>query len=95
MGIVVVYSELDMKNKILRLNMHVQTDEKVAVSCDEITGIHGIGNDVDEALVDLIDIFDDYYEELKNSQGGLSDHLQKEFELMDNSRFVFCIVWAG
>ena len=84
-----------MKNKILRLNMHIQTDEQVVVLCDEILGIHGMGNDVDKALVNLIDIFDDYYEELKNSQGKLSDDLQKEFDLMDDSRFVFCIVWAG
>ena len=82
-------------SKILRLNMHVQTDEQVLVTCDEIAGIHGIGNDVDEALVNHIDIFDGYYEELKNSQGELGKNLQKEFELMDNSRFVFCIVWAG
>ena len=59
-----------------------RTDDQVLVS-DELLRVYGVGDDLEGAVADLLEMLGDYHSELSESKQELSGHLVGQLRILD------------
>ena len=67
----------------IMLNIQYSEDNLVVAS-DPILHIYGVGETIDEAVVDYVSMLIDFYEELQASRDVLSTHLSNQFDYVQS-----------
>ena len=59
-----------------------RTEDQVLVS-DELLRVYGVGDDLEGAVADLLEMLNDYHSELSESKQELSGHLAGQLRILD------------